>query len=54
MPRSGTAPSDSSASSSTRRSAHTPKGPVILKNFLYDICGCSGDWKMSDFVSRDR
>jgi len=30
--------------------AHTPKGPVILRNFLYDICGCSGDWKMSDFV----
>jgi len=29
---------------------HTPKGPVILKNFLYDICRCSGDWKMSDFV----
>ncbi len=31
--------------------AHTPKGSLILKNFLYDICGCSGDWKMSDFVS---
>ncbi len=31
--------------------AHTPKGSLILRNFLYDICGCSGDWKMSDFVS---
>ena len=31
--------------------SHTPKGSQILKNFLYDICGCSGDWKMSDFVS---
>jgi len=31
--------------------SHTPKGPHILKNFLYDICGCDGDWKMSDFVS---
>ena len=31
--------------------AHTPKGPLILRNFLYDICGCSSDWKMSDFVS---
>ncbi len=31
--------------------SHTPKGPQILKNFLYDICGCSGDWKMSDFVN---
>jgi GMP synthase (glutamine-hydrolysing) len=32
--------------------SHTPKGPLILKNFLYDICGCSGDWKMSDFAGR--
>ena len=31
--------------------SHTPKGSLILKNFLYDICRCSGDWKMSDFVS---
>jgi GMP synthase (glutamine-hydrolysing) len=31
--------------------SHTPKGTLILKNFLYDICGCRGDWKMSDFVS---
>ncbi len=31
--------------------SHTPKGAIILKNFLYDICGCTGDWKMSDFVS---
>jgi len=30
--------------------SHTPKGTQILKNFLYDICGCGGDWKMSDFV----
>ena len=30
--------------------AHTPKGSVIFRNFLYDICGCTGDWKMSDFV----
>jgi GMP synthase (glutamine-hydrolysing) len=31
--------------------SHTPKGPIVLKNFLYDICGCAGDWKMSDFVA---
>ena len=31
--------------------SHTPKGSTILKNFLYDICGCSGDWNMSDFVA---
>ncbi|HPC94476.1 MAG TPA: glutamine-hydrolyzing GMP synthase [Sedimentisphaerales bacterium] len=30
--------------------SHTPKGDVILKNFLYGICDCAGDWKMSDFV----
>ena len=30
--------------------SHTPKGAEMLKNFLYDICGCTGDWKMSDFV----
>ncbi len=32
--------------------SHTPKGELILQNFLYDICGCSGDWKMSDFVAQ--
>ncbi|MFZ0034252.1 MAG: glutamine-hydrolyzing GMP synthase [Sedimentisphaerales bacterium] len=32
--------------------AHTPQGPAILKNFLYNICRCSGDWKMSDFVDK--
>jgi GMP synthase (glutamine-hydrolysing) len=31
--------------------SHTPKGSEILKNFLYDVCGCTGDWKMSDFVA---
>ncbi len=31
--------------------SHTPKGSQILENFLYDICGCAGDWKMSDFAS---
>jgi GMP synthase (glutamine-hydrolysing) len=31
--------------------SHTPKGAVILKNFLYNVCGCSGDWQMSDFVN---
>jgi GMP synthase (glutamine-hydrolysing) len=31
--------------------SHTPKGRQILENFLYDICGCRGDWKMSDFAT---
>jgi len=30
--------------------SHTPKGALILKNFLIRVCGCSGDWKMGDFV----
>jgi GMP synthase (glutamine-hydrolysing) len=30
---------------------HTPRGADILRNFLYDICRCIGDWQMSDFVS---
>ena len=30
---------------------HTEFGKQILHNFLYDICNCSGDWKMDDFVS---
>ena len=29
---------------------HTPFGGQILKNFLYDVCECAGDWQMSDFV----
>ncbi|MHC4368652.1 MAG: glutamine-hydrolyzing GMP synthase, partial [Planctomycetota bacterium] len=30
--------------------SHTPEGSQILENFLYDVCGCAGDWKMSDFA----
>ena len=29
---------------------HTPEGSQILRNFVFDICGCSGDWTMSSFV----
>ena len=25
-------------------------GTVVIKNFLYNICNCSGNWKMSSFV----
>lgn len=31
---------------------HTEYGREILKNFVLKICGCSGDWKMSDFAER--
>ncbi|MDD2579837.1 MAG: glutamine-hydrolyzing GMP synthase [Eubacteriales bacterium] len=29
---------------------HTPLGSLMLTNFLFGICGCSGDWKMDAFV----
>ena len=29
---------------------HTPQGKQMLRNFLYQICNCSGDWKMDEFV----
>lgn len=29
---------------------HTEEGTKILNNFVYDICGCSGDWDMGSFV----
>jgi len=25
-------------------------GTLVIKNFLYNVCGCSGDWVMSSFV----
>ncbi len=30
--------------------AHTPHGGQILANFLRDVCGCSGAWKMTAFI----
>lgn len=29
---------------------HTPLGGQILRNFLYDICGCAGDWKVDHVI----
>ncbi|SFQ35979.1 GMP synthase (glutamine-hydrolyzing) [Caldicoprobacter faecalis] len=29
---------------------HTVKGKEMLKNFLFGICGCAGDWKISSFI----
>ncbi|HRI28992.1 MAG TPA: glutamine-hydrolyzing GMP synthase [Chitinophagales bacterium] len=29
---------------------HTEEGTQILHNFLYDVCGCKGDWVMQDFA----
>ncbi len=29
---------------------HTQNGTQILKNFLYEICGCAGGWTMASFA----
>jgi GMP synthase (glutamine-hydrolysing) len=29
---------------------HTDSGTDILRNFAYDVCGCTGDWTMTSFV----
>lgn len=30
--------------------SHTPQGTAILKNFLHEICGCEGLWKIGSFL----
>lgn len=30
--------------------AHTDRGTEILRNFAFEICGCTGDWTMASFV----
>ena len=29
---------------------HTPEGKNILKNFLFRICGCQGNWTIGNFI----
>lgn len=29
---------------------HSEYGTLMLKNFLFEVCGCSGDWVMDDFI----
>jgi len=31
--------------------AHTPEGKTILKNFVYRVCGCRGNWTMGSFIN---
>ncbi|MFA9465323.1 MAG: glutamine-hydrolyzing GMP synthase [Velocimicrobium sp.] len=31
---------------------HTAEGMKMLANFVYKLCGCSGDWKMDSFVEK--
>jgi GMP synthase (glutamine-hydrolysing) len=30
---------------------HTPEGRTILRNFVYNVCGCTGNWTMGHFVT---
>ncbi|MBN9522003.1 glutamine-hydrolyzing GMP synthase [bacterium] len=32
--------------------SHTPHGGLVLRNFLLDVCGCRGLWKMATFIDR--
>jgi GMP synthase (glutamine-hydrolysing) len=32
--------------------AHTERGKEILRNFLFDVCGCRGDWTVASFVEQ--
>ncbi len=32
---------------------HTPHGPDLFRNFLYEVCGCTGTWKMADFAEAE-
>lgn len=31
---------------------HTVEGVRMLSNFVYQVCGCAGDWKMDSFVQQ--
>ena len=31
---------------------HTQEGAKMLSNFVYQICGCTGDWRMESFVEQ--
>ncbi|MBC8448804.1 MAG: glutamine-hydrolyzing GMP synthase [Chloroflexi bacterium] len=30
---------------------HTPRGKEIIRRFLYDVCGCGGDWTPDSFIA---
>ena len=30
--------------------AHTEQGKIIIDNFLFNICGCSGNWTSANFI----
>ena len=30
--------------------AHTDRGRELLRNFAFDVCGCTGDWTIASFI----
>lgn len=32
---------------------HTPLGKEILRNFLFRVCGCTGDWTPAQFIAEE-
>src|SRR5262249_51056894 len=32
--------------------SHTPEGGRVLRNFLYDVCGCKGLWQIGSFLTQ--
>jgi GMP synthase (glutamine-hydrolysing) len=32
---------------------HTPWGVEVIRNFLYDFCGCTGEWTMENFIETE-
>ena len=33
--------------------SHTPLGKEVLRNFLFNICGCKGDWTSKQFIAEE-
>ncbi len=33
--------------------AHTPLGKEVLRNFLFEVCGCNGDWTPASFIKEE-
>jgi GMP synthase (glutamine-hydrolysing) len=33
--------------------SHTPLGKEVLRNFLFNICGCRGDWTPASFIKEE-
>lgn len=33
--------------------SHTPLGKEVLRNFLFGVCGCTGDWTPASFIAEE-